>query len=59
MTHGHHAVDAKEPHVICQELSPLTLLLGRLGCPPDHSCPLKILDLGWRGHQAWLGAQET
>lgn len=48
MTHGHHAVDAKELHVIRQELLPLALLLGRLGCPPDHSCLLKLPDLGWQ-----------
>lgn len=30
-----------------QKLLPPTLLLGCLGCPPDHSCLLQISDLGW------------
>lgn len=55
MAHGHHAVDAEELHLLCQELLLSTLLLGCLGCPLDQGCPLQISDLGGRGYQVWLG----
>lgn len=57
VAHGHHAVDAEETHELRPKLLPLTLLLGRLGCPPDHSCLLQISDLGWEGTPGMAGGR--
>ena len=49
VAHGHHAVDAQELHLLCQELLLPTLLLGCPGCPLNQGCPLQLLDLEWEG----------